>query len=390
MQELIRTPFAWLLGFLYDFTANYGLALILFSLVVKMLMLPFSAKSKKSTMKMSRLQPQLKQLELACGDDKQKYQQETMKLYKEEGVSMFGGCLWSFLPLLFLIPLYAVIREPLHYLMGLSDEQVEAVKAAVAAAQNVEASSLNYYWQYTAAQNIELYGKGIVEGIKSLNFTFLGIDLGQTPNWKIWQAKSWNEIGGFLIPVVSGALNLLSMLVSQKMNNTVISNEDGQRDKAAAKTAQSGQTMMYLMPLISVVFGFMWPLGLSIYWIAQSAFGIVQDYFLTKHYRKVYDAEDEIKRQKAAVRAAEEAERERIRAAKRAANPDGITENTSKKKQQLRERQERENAAREYEARKLSEQEAAPQEDVPSGDAARPYSRGRAYSPEHYSNHEEE
>ena len=97
--------------------------------------------------------------------------------------------------------------------------------------------------------------------------------------------------------------------------------------------------MNMLMPLMSVWFGFIMPLGISIYWIAQSVLGIVQDYFLTKHYRKVYDAEDAVKREKAAQRAAEEAEKERIRAAKRAANPDGITENTSKKKQQLRDKQ---------------------------------------------------
>ena len=108
-MDFIRVPFGYVLEFFYGFLNNYGLALILFSFVVKLILLPFSAKSKKSMMKMSRLQPQLKQLELACGDDKQKYQQEVMALYKSEGVSMYGGCLWSFLPLLFLLPLSAAV-----------------------------------------------------------------------------------------------------------------------------------------------------------------------------------------------------------------------------------------------------------------------------------------
>ena len=181
------------------------------------------------------------------------------------------------------------------------------------------------------------------------------------------------------------------MFVSQKMNNTVARDENGEKTETAGSAAQTNKVMNFLMPLISVWFGFMWPLGLSVYWLAQSVFGIVQDIILTKHYRKVYDAEDEVKRQKAAQRAAEEAEKERIRAARRAANPDGITENTSKKKQQLREKQEREKAAREFEARKLAEQGEAPETDtVPEdADAARPYSRGRAYSPEHYSENKE-
>lgn len=110
--------------------------------------------------------------------------------------------------------------------------------------------------------------------------------------------------------------------------------------------------MNILMPLMSIWFGFIVPLGLSIYWLTQSLFGIVQDVFLTKHYRKIYDAEDVVRREKAAQRAAEEAEKERIRAARRAANPEGITENTSKKKQQLRERQGREAAAKDFEAKK--------------------------------------
>ena len=375
----IQIPFGYVLEFFYEFFNNYGIALILFSLAVKIILLPASAKSKKSMMKTSRLQPKVKQIELACGDDKQKYQQEVNALYKEEGVSMFGGCLWSLLPLLILFPLYNVIREPLQYLLHLDTGVIDKIKEVYAAAQNVEVGKLNAYWQYAVAQDMGSYAD-VAGNVKSLNLTFLGIDLGQVPDWKVWTLSGWSQIGGALIPIVSGGLNYLAMFVSQKMNNTVIRNEDGEVDEAAAKTAQTGKVMTMLMPLMSVWFGFIMPLGLSIYWIAQSAFGIIQDYFLTKHYKKVYDAEDEIKRQKAAERAEAEAEKERIRAAKRAANPDGITENTSKKKQQLREKQEREAAAKEFEEKKRAEMGEASEDTAPSGgEANRPYARGRAY-----------
>ena len=347
-------------------------------------------KSKKSMMKTSRLQPKIKQIELACGDDKQKYQQEVNQLYKDEGVSMFGGCLWSLLPLLILIPLYNVIREPLTYLLHFDTETVNQFKSAFKATL-IEGQSLSPYWQYAAAQNIETFGQGIVEGVKNLNLTFLGIDLGQTPSWKIWTLAGWSQIGAFLVPLVSGGLNYLSMFISQKMNATVARDENGEKDEAAAKAASTGKVMNMLMPLLSVWFGFIMPLGISIYWIAQSVFGIVQDYFLTKHYRKIYDAEDEIKRQKAAERAAEEAEKERIRAAKRAANPDGITENTSKKKQQLREKQEREAAAKRFEEKKLAEQGVLPEDPAASGgEANRPYARGRAYQADRYAKEDNE
>ena len=299
---------------------------------------------------------------------------------------MMGGCLWSFLPLLLLIPLYNVIREPLTYLLHLDETTVASIKTAVATLQNVEVDKLNYYWQYFAASDMTQFAD-IVKST-SINFSFLGIDLGQTPSWQVWKMSTWSEIGGALIPVVSGGLNFLAMFISQKMNNTVIKNDKGEKDEAAVASAQTtGKAMNFVMPLVSVWFGFIMPLGISIYWIAQSLFGIVQDYFLTIHYRKVYDAEDERKRQQAAERAAEEAEKERIRAAKREANPDGIVENTSKKKQQLREKQEREAAAKEFAKKRNANGEA---DDTASdtnagGEENRPYARGRAYRADRYS-----
>ena len=391
MFKFIQIPFGYVLEFFYGFFHNYGIALILFSLAVKVILLPLSMKQKKSMMKTSRLQPKVKQIELACGDDKQKYQQEVNQLYKDEGVSMMGGCLWSLLPLLILFPLYNVIREPLQYLLHLTDSQVESVKAAFAAAKDIDVKKVDAYWQYAAAADMATYGKGIVENVKSINFNFLGINLGEQPSWKFWTMRSWSEIGGLLIPIVSGGLNYLAMFISQKTNDTVITDDAGNKDAASA-TAQTGKAMTFMMPLVSVVFGYIMPLGLSIYWIAQSILGIVQDYFLTKHYRKIYDAEDEIKRQKAAALAEENAEKERIRAAKRAANPDGITENTSKKKQQLRDRQERDAAAKEYEAKKRAEKGEPLSEPRtnPGGEENRPYARGRAYVADRYDGESEE
>ncbi len=390
--DIIRVPFGYLLEWLYTFTGSYGLALLLFSLVVKLILVPLSAKSKKTMMKTSRLQPKLKQIELACGDDKQKYQQEVQQLYKDEGVSMMGGCLWSFIPLLLLLPLYTVIREPLQYLLHLDTGVVEQLKTAFEAT----GAKADTYWQLRCAADLETFGAGIVNGVRSLNFDFLGIDLAQTPWTLVGELgfttyvktvfTDWSTAGGVLLALISGGLNYLTVFISQKMNNSVIADDNGEKDAAAAATAQTGKLMTTMMPLLSVVFGFVMPLGLSVYWIAQSVFGIVQDYFLTKHYRKVYDAEDAVKREKAAELAAEEAEKERIRALKRAANPDGITENTSKKKQQLRERQGREAAAKEFEAKKRAANGEEPQEPAknPGGEANRPYARGRAYEADRY------
>ena len=390
ISDLIRVPFGYLLDWLYTFTNNYGLSLILFSLIVKLVLLPMSVKSKKSMLKMSRLSPQVKALEAKYGDDKQKYQMAVQQMYKEEGVSMGGGCLWSFIPLIILLPLYYVIREPITYMM----HNTQSVSAAIVAFIQASGENLGknaYYAQLAAAGHVGDY----MEALKSLavtanahlqamNFQFLGIDLAGIPSFRFWECEGWGEIGLFLIPVVSAGLQAASMWLSQKMNNQVATNADGEQDADAAKAAnQTNATMMLMMPIMSLWIGFSMPAAISVYWIAQAVFGAVQDYFLTVHYRKVYDEEDAVKQEIAAKRRTEEAEKERQRALRREQNPDGITDNVSKKKIRQQEKEAAEKAAKAYEARKNPVQESEEKKPL-SGDPERPYSRGRAYDPAHY------
>ena len=390
ISDLIRVPFGYLLDWLYTFTNNYGLALILFSLIVKLVLLPMSVKSKKSMLKMSRLSPQVKALEAKYGDDKQKYQLAVQQMYKEEGVSMGGGCLWSFIPLIILLPLYYVIREPITYMMHNSRSISEAIVAFLqASGENLGKNA--YYAQLAAAGHIGDYMEELKSlavtanaNLQAMNFQFLGIDLAGIPTFRFWDCEGWSEIGLFLIPVVSAGLQAASMWISQKMNNQVATNADGEQDADAAKTAnQTNATMMLMMPLMSLWIGFSMPAAISIYWIAQAVFGAVQDYFLTVHYRKVYDEEDAVKQELAAKRRAEEAEKERQRALRREQNPDGITDNVSKKKIRQQEKEAAEKAAKAYEARKNPVQESEEKKPL-SGDPERPYSRGRAYDPAHY------
>ena len=390
LSDLIRVPFGYLLDWLYVFSSNYGRALILFSLIIKLVLLPMSVKSKKSMLKMSRLSPQVKALEAKYGDDKQKYQLAVQQMYKEEGVSMGGGCLWSFIPLIILLPLYYVIREPITYMMHNSRSISEAIVAFIqASGENLGKNS--YYAQLAAAGHIGDYMEELKSlavtanaNLQAMNFQFLGIDLAGIPSFRFWECEGWGEIGLFLIPVVSAGLQAASMWISQKMNNQVATNADGEQDAEAAKTAnQTNMTMMLMMPLMSLWIGFSMPAAISIYWIAQAVFGTAQDVILTKHYRKVYDAEDAVRQEKAALRRAEEAEKERQRALRREQNPDGITDNVSKKKIRQQEKEAAEKAARAYEAKKNPVQESEEKKPL-SGDPERPYSRGRAYDPAHY------
>ena len=394
LSDIIRVPFGYLLEWLYQFANNYGVALILFSLIIKLVLLPMSIKSKKSMLKMSRLSPIVKAMEVQYGDDKQKYQQAVQQLYKEEGVSMGGGCLWSFIPLLILLPLYYVIREPLTYMLHNSRSVSAAIVAFVrASGENLGANT--YYAQLAAAGKLG----GYIEPLRALavtananltaiDFSFLGLDLAAIPTFKIWTVakEGWSQIGLFLMPIVSAGFQMLSMFISQKMSGQVATNADGERDEEAAKQqAKTNMSMMLMMPLMSLWIGYSMPAALSIYWIAQAVFGTVQDYFLTVHYRKVYDAEDALKQERAALKRAEEMEKERQRQLRREQNPDGIMDNVSKKKLRQQEKEAADKAAREYEARKNPVAADVQDEKKPlSGDTARPYAKGRAYDPTHY------
>lgn len=407
ISSIITIPFGYLLDILNQFTNNYGVALILFAILVKLILLPISAKSKKSTMKMSRISPRVQAIQKKYADDQNKQAQAIQDLYKEEGVSMYGGCLWSFIPLLILFPLYQVIRRPLEFMLHESTENAAAIVEVIRTANPDLFTGNAYYDQVVAAKYLGQYADAIragVEGVKEsalagLNFNFLGIDMGAIPQFNVfaWETYDWKHIGLFLVPVISAGSQVLSFLVSQRQNNSLITDERGIEDKETAKNsqqAQSGKMMMWMMPLMSLWIGFTVPAALSLYWFVQGIVSLITDTYLNAKYRKIYDAEDAERMKRYAAEEAAEAERERIRAEKRAANPDGITDNTSKKKMQQKKQQaaeaQRAAAAREYAAKRgepVEEETAQPEKEALSGVADRPFCKGRAYDPNRYGSH---
>ncbi|MGM9660953.1 MAG: YidC/Oxa1 family membrane protein insertase [Faecousia sp.] len=402
LSDIITVPFGWLLAQLYHLTNNYGVAMIIFALAVQAILTPINAKAKKGMMGMSRLTPKIQDIQRRYPNDPQKQNELTQKLYQDEGVSMTGGCLWSFIPLLILIPLYTVIREPMTYILMESQETItEIIRVLKEIAPEVFTKN-SYYDQVSAAQALPLYAEQLRAAIpaiseatlQGINFSFLGINLGAVPQFNIFSATwvwDWAHIGAFLIPCLSAGSQVLQMWISQKTNNSVITNEKGIQDEETAKNSQAAQTnqmMMWMMPLMSLWIGFTLSAGLSLYWFIGGVFRMVTDPIMTNHYRKIYDAEDAVRLQKALEEERLEAEKERIRAERRAANPDGITANTSKKKLQKQQRDQEQAAkaaaAKEYAARKGIVEEDEEEESCMSGIPDRPYCKGRNYDPNRY------
>lgn len=379
--EIITLPFAWLLMTFYNLTGNYGVAVLVFALVVKLILLPFQMKSKRSTMRTARLTPILKDIEKKCGDNKQKYQEEVAKFYKEEKINPMSGCLWSLIPFPILIALYSVIRQPFTRLMRLTAEQVLTITDKLASMNLYTIpEKTNAYSEITLANLVHEHFsdfQGISDKLIDLDFSFLGMNLGQTPKWNFFLGLDWSDssvwgpaLGLFLIPIISALLSFFAMKISNAGN------------PAMEAQQQSMKSMMYFMPLVSLYIGFVMPAALGIYWIAGSALGMIQDAALNKHFRKILDEEDAERRTRMNAR---EDELERKRLETERLRELGATErnkNTSKKKLQAAEKAQQEARLAEEKARRKAE--LGIEQDNVSQVGNRKFARGRAYVADRY------
>ena len=358
--QIVLTPFSWLLKVFCQVFDSYGIALILFTLVIKIILFPLSLKGKKSMIKMNMVSAQLKEIQKRCGNDRERYNREVQQFYADNGISPTGGCGWSMIPLIILMPLYAIIRRPMKYMMRLTEDATTAVASALGWSdfavggynELTLASRLNVGNLETARSAAAATGAAAA-GMFVVNFSFLGLDLSQIPNWKFWaDGLSWNSIGLFLLPIISAGLSVLSMIVSQKTN---------QMSASDPSSNPSSKSMMIVSPLISLWIGFTMPAGLCIYWIANSVLMMVQEWLCGKILKKDYEkARQEMEE---AARKAKEAEKERRRqAAQRKAEAIAA----GKKK------------AQQPKAKEKGVDLAASREGI------RAYARGRSYDPNRY------
>ena len=356
-MNLILKPFAWLLVAFYDLFNSYGIALILFAIVVKIILFPFSLKGKRSMVKVSAVQGKAQRIQRQYANNKQKQQEELAKLYEKEQVNPMGGCLWSFLPILFLFPLYAIIRQPMTYMMNLTADQIQAI------ADWFEFDMAGGYGQLMLASKINAGNlsavQALADGAKVINFNFLGIDLSRIPTWKFWTYSdgiSWNTIGLTLLPILSAALSLVMSVVTQKTNRA--------SNPAAAEQPQQGGFMMYALgPLMSLWIGYIMPAGLCIYWIANSLLSMIQEVISGKMLKKDYEEAAEAAKKQALLDKEEEKRRKAALAAERSKRIE------EKKKQK---------------GKKKDKSGAPAVDNSASAVGIRAYARGRAYDPGRY------
>ena len=378
---VICIPFAWLVRVFYELTGSYGVANILFTLLLKLILLPLQMKSKKSMMRMNRMSGRMQEIQKKYANNQAKMSEEMQKLYAEEGVSPMSGCLWSFLPLPILIALYSIIRQPITHFMMLSEETMYSIinhleDAGVAMGNIVKVAEdgamvlkdglpqLQPYGQINLVKEITAqmpdYGSSI-DGWINMNYNFLGLDLTSNPSTGLTNFHlEWACIGLILIPILAGLAQFALSFITMK-----------QQPQQEGPAARSTRSMMYMMPLVSVYIAFIMPAALGIYWIAQSVFSLIQEVILGKFFTKKLQEEED------ARYAARQADRQR--------RMEEAKVQQEQRRQQVEQKQslkEKRKAAQEAKVQKAKKAGTSTTEAGRVGD--RPYARGRSYKADRY------
>lgn len=271
-RVLITIPLGYVLGFIYNFVNNYGGALILFTLAIKLILMPLSLKQQRSTTKMQLVQPKLAELQKKYANDKNKLSEETMKLYKEYNISPMGGCLPLLIQLPILFGLYRVIYQPITYMLHYSADAVTALMTELNLAKSPQ---------------VEIV---IAKAKELINFDFLGLDLSATPSFThidwLW-----------LIPIIAAVTTFLTSKITEWINKAAKEKKEEEEPSKPARVLNPDQktqsnpegamkTMTYMMPLMTGWIAFSFPAALGLYWTISNVFSMIQTILLNGYYSK--------------------------------------------------------------------------------------------------------
>ena len=297
MFSFFANIFGYLLNFIYNFVNNYGLAMILFTLVIKIAMLPLSIKQQKMLKKSSKLQEKMKVLQFKYKNDPEKLNQEMMNLYKEEKMNPFSGCLSTIIQFILLISIFYMVRSPITYMKKVDTNVVNTyVQQLKDDGKEVSAA----YPEIDIIRELDYLKEKNPddETIKNMSFNmnFLGLDLSKIPQQNL---GDWTV---YIIPV----LYILSSFVSIKLTNTMQSKnkkdnsvidvtdkpnkddkklikvEESQAEEEFDAMAQTNKMMYWMMPIMSVSISLVAPLGLALYWLVNNITMIVEKLVLNK------------------------------------------------------------------------------------------------------------
>ena len=295
ISELIGYPLGFVMWAIYQVFKNYGVSILLFTIVTRLVLFPLSVKQQKSSAAMAAFSPKLEKLKKQYANNPQKLQEEQMKLYAEEDINPMASCLPMIPQLLFLYGIFDVVYRPLTHILHITKAEVAALKEIAAPlfeGNRYFESRPEIYILQAVQDNEALFTSSgisteILDKIAAFDNKLFGlIDLGAVPNSLFAEGANtvWNaaSIGLFLIPIISGVIQLIMTIYTTSKQKKL--------NPEASAQMGSMNLMHYIMPLFSVWIAFSYPAGIGYYWICSSLVGFIQSIVLNKIYTPEYVA----------------------------------------------------------------------------------------------------
>ena len=291
MLDICASIFGYLLNFLYDKIGNYGIAIILFTILVKLILLPISVKQQKTMKKTAKVQAELRILQEKYSNDQVRLGQETMDLYNRENLSPFAGCLGSIIQMILILSVFFLVSRPLTFMRHLDTELIAKYQSEVIA-ENEEAA------RYPEIAIIKM--KGPQDENVNINMNFFGLDLSDVPSqnytdWKVYIIPGLYVITSVISTKLTTAMNKKKQEEKDSKEPIVVKKEvkPNDKDKALEVTKNEdnkdldtmdevNKQMAIMMPLMSVSIALIAPLGLALYWLVSNLLSIVERIVLNK------------------------------------------------------------------------------------------------------------
>ena len=289
MFQFFANIFGYLLNIINDFVGNYGLAIILFTVIIKLIMLPLSIKQQKTMKKSTKLQEEMKVLQFKYKNDPEKLNREMMDLYKKENMSPFSGCLSSIFQFILLISIFYMVRFPLTYMEKIDKTQLDTY---VQQMKNDGMTVSEAYSEIDIIRELDYLKEKFPEDENlnkiNLNMQFCGLDLSKIPQQNL---GDWTV---YIIPILYIISTFVSMRITTSMQNKtnkkddvidITDNKDGkeeEKNEMEEAMAQSNKMMSWMMPIMSVSISLVAPLGLALYWLVNNIVMIGERLILNK------------------------------------------------------------------------------------------------------------
>lgn len=290
-MDFLANLFGYLLNFLYNYLQNYGWAIILFSIILQVILLPLSIKQQKSLKKSTKIQQEMQKLQVKYKNNPELLNQEVMGLYKKEKVSPFSGCLSSIIQLILFISVFNLVRAPLTYMKKVDPAILEQYQQEIT--QEGESST-----SYPEIKIIET--KSAEDERVYINMNFLGLDLSKVP------MANLSDVKVLIIPLLYVITTFVNIKIMTNLNKSKeqIQKEKEEKELKKQKNAltdgkeeetmdeqlqsmrQMTNSMNYMMPIMSIVIAIIAPLGLSLYWLVKNILQLCERLILNKFMKE--------------------------------------------------------------------------------------------------------